>query len=371
MIHILYADSHYEGAHRDWIDSYTARSQHHFTRLTMPGGDWRWRIQGGAIHLANQFLARRGTLAPIDLVLLNGMVSVPVFLACTRPYLDTLPVAIYIQENQLNYPQEGFIWSNGAIVQVTSAYIADRVLFNGPYLKDDFLRSLKVFLDERGDYTDDILERVAAKCGILLRGINLKDRFGDPVLDPPPPQKPVTFLWNHRWAYEKGIDDFAIALRQLHAEQIPFQVILAGHPWDRAELVESLLQELGERVILSGLLEGQNYGDALRKADVMVACSKNEPLGVSMIEAIYMGCLPLLPARGSFPTLLPSEHHDLLYDGSVEQLIDRMRMLALNPAARPGLAAIAAAYDWSNVTRQYDQTFDNLTENMRLRSQLR
>lgn len=282
-----------------------------------------------------------------------------------------MPVAIYIQENQLNYPQEGFIWSNGAIVQVTSAYIADRVLFNGPYLKDDFLRSLKVFLDERGDYTDDILERVAAKCGILLRGINLKDRFGDPVLDPPPPKKPVTFLWNHRWAYEKGIDDFAIALRQLHAEQIPFQVILAGHPWDRAELVENLLQELGERVILSGLLEGQNYGDALRKADVMVACSKNEPLGVSMIEAIYMGCLPLLPARGSFPTLLPSEHHDLLYDGSVEQLIDRMRMLALNPAARPGLAAIAAAYDWSNVTRQYDQTFDNLTENMRLRSQLR
>lgn len=364
-MHILYADSHYEGAHRDWIDGYIRRSQHQFTLLTMPGGDWRWRIQGGAIHLANQFLSLRKSLPPVDGVLLNGMVSVPVFLACTRPYLESLPVALYIQENQLHYPQEGYNWSDGAIVQVTSAYAADWVLFNGPYLQADFLQSLQTFLDQRSDYTDDILERIIAQSHVLLRGIDLRSRLGEPVLTPPLPQPPVTFLWNHRWAYEKGIDDFAAALRQLHAENVPFQVILAGHPWNNRELVESLRQELGERVILSGLLEGEPYVEALRKADVMVACSKNEPLGVSMLEAIYMGCLPLLPARGSFPTLLP-DHPDLLYDGTVEQLIERMRVLALHPTIRPGLAAAAAAYDWSNVTHQYDQFFsENLSVKMK------
>ena len=64
MLHILYADSHYEGAHRDWIDSYTVRSTHRITRLTLPGGDWRWRSHGGALHLANQFLDERENPEP-------------------------------------------------------------------------------------------------------------------------------------------------------------------------------------------------------------------------------------------------------------------------------------------------------------------
>lgn len=368
-MHILYADSHYEGAHRDWIDSYAAHSQHHITLLTMPGGDWRWRIQGGAVHLANQFLSKRDSLPPIDLILLNGMVSAPVFLTRTRPYLSDLPLAIYIQENQLNYPQEEYLWSNGAVVQVMSAYAADAVLFNGAYLKHDFLASLQKFLEERRDYAEDIYEHVEARADVLLRGINLKERFGDTIVSAP--QKPITFLWNHRWAYEKGIEDFATALRQLHAKNIPFRVILAGNVLDKADLRESLLQELGERVILSGLLTGESYAEALRKADMMVACSKNEPLGVSMLEAIYMGCLPLMPAQGSFPVILPSEHHDLLYDGSIEQLISRMQQFALAPFTRPELVKIAAEYDWANVTAHYDEFLAGIAKKYVSKSQLR
>ncbi len=366
-MHILYADSHYEGAHRDWIDSYAARTQHQITLLTMPGGDWRWRIQGGAVHLANQYLTQRTQLPPVDLLLLNGMVSAPVFLACTRPYLQDVPLALYIQENQLNYPQEEYIWTNGAVVQVMSAYAADAIFFNGDYLRQDFLVSLQKFLAERGDYPEDIYEQVAAHSEVLLRGINLNERLGNPVLDPPIPEKPITFLWNHRWAYEKGIDDFAAALRQLHQENTPFHVILAGNVLDRTTLRDSLCAELGERVVMHGLMTGATYTEALRKADVMVACSKNEPLGVSMLEAIYMGCLPLMPARGSFPTMLPAEHHDLLYDGSVEELVSRMRQLALVPTHRPMLAQVAAAYDWANVTAHYDETLKNVQHSPRLR----
>ena len=57
---------------------------------------------------------------------------------------------------------------------------------------------------------------------------------------------------------------------------------------------------------------------AEKTADVIVARSQNEPLGVSVLEAIYTGCFPVLTALGSFPTVLPPEHHDLLYDGSLE-----------------------------------------------------
>lgn len=362
MAHILYAESHYDGAHQDWIDSYRARSAHQFSLLTMPGGDWRWRLHGGALHLANQYLARRPDLPSVDLLLINGMVSAPLFLAQTRPYLDQIPTALYIQENQLNYPATDYQWQNGAVVQALSAYTVDLVAFNGPYLKQDFLTSLADFAQER-DYTDDLVERVSARSVVLRRGIDLVGRFGQP--EPrPAPHKPLTFLWSHRWAYEKGVTDFAAALRQLHAEGLDFQVILAGDPWQNAPLRDALATELGQKVVGVGLLKGADYAAALRRADVMVACSLNEPLGVSMLEALYMGCFPLLPKRGSFPIMLPQQHHDLLYDGTQADLIARMRALILNPsrAYRAGLTEIAAAHDWSQVTSEYDQTFKGLIE---------
>ncbi|HLA44745.1 MAG TPA: hypothetical protein VJZ27_14975 [Aggregatilineales bacterium] len=47
MAPILYAESHYEGAYRDWIDSYTARSTSCISCLSIPDGDW-W-LHGGAL----------------------------------------------------------------------------------------------------------------------------------------------------------------------------------------------------------------------------------------------------------------------------------------------------------------------------------
>ncbi|MFP4321049.1 MAG: DUF3524 domain-containing protein [Anaerolineales bacterium] len=364
MARILYVESHYQGAHRDWIDGFVAHSAHDFTLLTMPGGDWRWRLHSGALHLAAQFNQHRETLPRPDVLLINGMANAVLFLAATRPHLMNIPVALYIQENQLDYPAEGEgnTWQDGAVVQALSAYVADRIFFNGQYLEQDFLNALQRFVAEH-DYTADWVERVQARTGVLRRGIRLSERFGPP---PPrrPPNGPLTFLWSHRWAYEKGVHDFAAALRQLHAEDIPFRVILAGNPWNNETLRDELITLLGERVVAHGMLKGEAYAEALRQADVMVACSLNEPLGVSMLEAIYVGCLPVLPRRGSFPVMLPPQAQDLLYDGTREALIARLRDLALNPqtAVRPGLWEVAAAYDWPVVRAEYDAAIEALIQ---------
>ncbi|NJL92556.1 MAG: DUF3524 domain-containing protein [Anaerolineae bacterium] len=356
-MHILYVESHYEGAHRDWIDSYRARSQHTFTLLTMPGGDWRWRLHGGALHLAREFLAQRPRLVPVDLLLINGMVNAPLFLAATHPHLAAVPLAVYFQENQLTYPPEPgdrLLWQDG-FVNVMSAYVADLVGFNGAYLQQDFLTSLAAFVTDRQDYPADIISRITARSQVLPRGIDLRERFGPPPRRQPP-QAPLTLLWSHRWAYEKGVEDFAVVLRQLHQEGWPFEVILAGDPWRYAGLKAELTVELGDRVVMQGLLQGADYVEALRRADVIVAPAQNEPLGVSVLEALYMGCFPVLPARGSFPWLLPPEQHDLLYDGSQAGLLACLRALLSKPesAYRPALQAVGAAHDWGAVIQHYD-----------------
>lgn len=364
MAHILYLESSYFGAHQDWIDSYRARSRHQISPLTLPPGDWRWRLHGGALTLAAEFLAQRENLPPVDLLLVNAMVNAPLFLAATRPFLGQVPVVVYFQENQLSYPPapgDQYQWQDG-FVNVASAALADLVAFNGAYLRQDFLATLADFVRDRAEYTADLLERIAPRTEVLPRGIALHDRFG-PAPARPLPQPPLTLLWSHRWASEKGVEDFASALRQLHAEGLPFRVILGGDPWKYADLRDALVQELGERVLRWGLLEGEAYADALQVSDVIVACSENEPLGVSVLEALYMGCFPVLRGQGSFPLLIPPDHHDVLYQGGAAALTERLRHLLLNPALaapRPALQAAAAAFDWQAVIQQYDDTFEAL-----------
>lgn len=358
-MHILYGETHYQGAHRDWIDGFRARSKHDFTLLTMAGGDWRWRLHGGAVHLAHEFLHQK--MPPVDLILLNAMVNAPLFLASIRPHLSATPLAVYFQENQLTYPSppdEPFLWQNGASINVMSAYVADYVFFNGDYLQHDFLSSLAEFVDARGDYPVDIVERIRGRVGVLRRGIDLINRFGQ-AESRTPPQAPLTVLWSHRWAAEKGVAEFAEAVLQLHAEDLPFNVILAGNPWDHVPLKNKLLHTLGDRVLLHGLLRGDEYVQALRQSDICVIASLNEPLGVSLIEAMYMGCFPVLPNRGSFPYILPAEHHDLLYE---DDLVGRLRHLLTHPAEayRPSLQAIAAEYDWSRLIQNYDEQLETI-----------
>ena len=44
----------YGGSHRAWADGYAAHSMHDVTLVTLPAENWRWRMRGGAVALADQ-----------------------------------------------------------------------------------------------------------------------------------------------------------------------------------------------------------------------------------------------------------------------------------------------------------------------------
>ena len=58
-MNILYIEPYYSGSHKAWIDSYQKYSNHNIDILTLPGNKWKWRMHGGAITLANQFLEKK------------------------------------------------------------------------------------------------------------------------------------------------------------------------------------------------------------------------------------------------------------------------------------------------------------------------
>ncbi|HMT19696.1 MAG TPA: DUF3524 domain-containing protein, partial [Promineifilum sp.] len=79
------------------------------------------------------------------------------------------------------------------------------------------------------------------------------------------------------------------------------------------------------------------------------------------LEAIYCHTYPLLPARLSYPELIPPRFHaDCLYRGRVD-LINRLRWALSNPPATreiaKRLAPEIAVYDWRRLAPHYDERF--------------
>ena len=75
-MNIIYVEPYYSGSHKKWIDSYKKYSKHNIEILHLPGNKWKWRMHGGAITLANQFLDLK---EKANLILCSDFLNLPVF----------------------------------------------------------------------------------------------------------------------------------------------------------------------------------------------------------------------------------------------------------------------------------------------------
>jgi len=355
------------GSHAAWGEEYARRSSHRVELLTLPGRHWKWRMHGGAITLARLFLERG--LRP-DLLLASDMLDLTTFLALAREKTAGIPVALYFHENQLSYP-----WSpddadpdrqrdaHYAFINYASALAADAVLFNSAYHRGDFLRLLPGFLQSFPDCNEaGSVAAIGAKSRVLPLGLDLAR------LDQYRPREeckpgPPLILWNHRWEYDKNPDDFFAALYRLQEEGLTFEVAVLGESFRKAPAVfAEAKRRLGERVVQFGYAENfADYARWLWRADILPVTSNHDFFGASVVQAIYCGCLPLLPERLAYPEHLPARiGRPYLYD-STEELVCKLRaVLKGKPTVKPELRRNVARYDWGTLVNAYDRLFASL-----------
>jgi glycosyltransferase involved in cell wall biosynthesis len=363
------------GSHRAWAEGYAAHSRHRVRILSMGGSFWKWRMQGGALELAAQARALLAAGERPNLLLATSMVNVPAFLALLRRELGGAPVALYMHENQLTYPPPPGSRRDltYGMIQHLSMLAADRVFFNSRYHLESWFGALPRLLKHFPDYTHlETVPVARAKSEVLAVGCDLRklesgswmleagekdavDR-ADKKTGRQVDERGPLILWNQRWEYDKDPETMLRALYVLADEGLRFRVALAGQNFrvTPAEFDQARAR-LGDRLEHYGYVESEaEYAGLLHRADIVLSTAIHEFFGVSVVEAISCGCLPVLPDRLSYPELIPPElHARCLYRG-FDDLLAKLRAAITGPAAPPGLRQAVARFDWSVQGPAYD-----------------
>lgn len=357
---VLLLEPYYGGSHKAWADGYRQRSQHHIELLTLPAQFWKWRMQGGAVSLARLFHERQ--LTP-DVILASDMFDLATFRALTREC--RAPVALYFHENQLTYPQNSrqqHGWQYG-FINYASALAADTVYFNSRYHRDVFLDELPRMLKHFADYQElHTVDQIREKSAVLPLGLDLQRLDAYRPVAKAGGQPPL-LLWNHRWEEDKNPCNFFRALYALVEAGVPFRVALLGENFRQnpTEFEEARVW-LGDRVVHYGYAaDFATYARLLWEADYVISTAYHDFFGIAMAEAMYCGCVPLLPRRLNYPDLIPAALHPAcLYKGEalLPLLLKHLRG-EIHLETQP-LQAAMRQYDWSNMATVYDDALNRL-----------
>ena len=353
---------YHTGSHRAWAVGYQQHSRHTVTLLTMPGRFWKWRMQGGPLELAQTATQLLAAGNRPDVLLATDMLNAPVWLGLLRDALPAAtPLVLYMHENQLTYPlQTGEKRDlTYAMINWLSQCVSAQVLFNSDYHRADWFATLPNLLKHFPDFNHLArVDDVQARSHVLPVGLPCAEIRAAATRPASAASQPPLILWNQRWEYDKQPGHFFDLLYALQAEGIPFRVAVAGENFRNVpEEFVAARARLGDAVVHWGFLPDRAaYLALLGEADLVISTALHEFFGVSILEAIAAGAFPLLPARLSYPELIPPPLHPAcLYHDDAELLAKaRRRLLSPRPAPPSLQQHVVARFDWPPVAAQYD-----------------
>ena len=379
-MNILLVEPFLGGSHRAFIEGLRQHSRHRIFTATMKGSHWKWRMSGGAVTLAEK---TDEISEDIDLVFASSMTNLPAFIALTNPRFASVPIVLYMHENQLTQPvpetEERDI--TYCYINYLSVLAADYVFFNSDFHKKSFLDALPGLLARFPDYQQsESIGKIASKADLLYPGLDLRV-FDEAVHKKKlraPNSRPV-IIWNQRWSFDKDPEKFFRVIDKLDDAECTFDLILAGdHHHDQAELFEQAWKRYGSRILHYGFVENnQQYANLLQKGDFVISTSQHEFFCTAIMEAVYCGCHPMLPRELTYPEMIPRAlqepllHGPVFYDDETD-LFRKMKKLLEGTYKKlplPTLQSVNRDMDWSRIIPKYDDMFEGIRKDFPRRRQ--
>lgn len=217
----------------------------------------------------------------VDLATLKGL----------HPRLAGVPCLYYFHENQFAYPvSEGqFNSVDPQMVQLYGALAADRLLFNSAYNRDSFILGVSELLNKLPDEIPDGVAAaltVKSKClPVAIAPVTAEDHRRNNLI-----------LWNHRWEYDKNPRLFLEALLRLQGMRPDFELALLGcRPLKKPYVLAEIETRFADRIIVNGKVSRQQYHHYLAQSAIVVSTAIHEFQGLSVLEAVSAGAVPLVP----------------------------------------------------------------------------
>lgn len=358
----LFVEPFYADSHKKWLDQLLQYTSHNITKLTLPGKFWKWRMHGAAITLAKVFLEQG---AKYDLIICSSMLDVATFTSLIRSEIERAKIAIYFHENQLSYP-----WSpddkdvelkrdrHYGFINYSSSLVADKLFFNSNYHKDSFIAALGPFLRAFPDFQNlETIKEIRNKSEVLPLGMDFSDleRHKVHVQNAVP-----LILWNHRWEFDKNPEFFFETLFCLKKEGLKFHLAVLGKEYaKRPKIFDEAKIRLADEIKHWGYVDDKKqYNELLWNADLLPVTSIQDFFGISVVEAIYCGTIPLLPNRLAYPQHL---NEDVYYYASDEEFYRKLRSQIENHLQnQPPILSIILKYDWNSIIKKYDNAFEKI-----------
>jgi len=319
----------------------------------MPDRHFYWRVRSNAMSFAWQ---HRQTLEQhYDLMLVTSMVDLST-LRGFLPSLAAVPTLVYFHENQFAYPtrKPSSNIVNAQISSIYTALCANRVVFNSEYNRRSFFAGADELLKRMPDGVPArLLQPVVSSSSVIPVPI---DPSSARITQSRASHLPIEIVWNHRWEYDKQPEVLFQALIKLRGRGYLFRIHVVGQQFrDVPSCFENARVELAGCIATWGYQELDGYRQILAQSHIVVSTALHDFQGLSMIEAISYGCVPVAPARVAYPEYIPAS---LLYQtGTPEEESESLANLLEEILSNFGglTAPDARRFQTANLIPQYRQ----------------
>jgi glycosyltransferase involved in cell wall biosynthesis len=363
----LFLEPFFGGSHREFANGLIAHTHHSIDLLTLPARFWKWRMRGAALH----FIKKIPSLDRYNGLIATNLMSLSDFKALSKD--DCPPALVYFHENQLTYPlppgelmdyQFGF-------TDITTALAADRILFNSRTHRDAFFSGLPGFLRMMPEYRPRwVLDEIRSKSDVLYPGCCFPAKVvsgGNSNHKGPP-----LVIWNHRWEFDKNPTEFFRVLDVILNKGVEFRLAILGESCQTIPKVFTDARgHFGDRIVQYGYVESRKeYLKWLERGCIAISTARQENFGMSVVEAIRFGCVPLLPARLAYPEIIPERFHAQVLYRDQNELEGKLARFITHFSGfhelRCDLSREMGRFAWENLIDRYDEELEKLAH-MRLR----
>jgi len=364
---VLLIEPYYGGSHKQFLEGMVKYVDADYTLLQLPARKWKMRMQLAAPWFVQKVKEMGEKDRQFDLVLMSSFMDVAVFRALVgqvKGWHQDTRFLTYFHENQFSYP--GVLAKETThqftSINFTTALASDRLAYNSTFNMDSFMSQCRKYLKKATDIElRGELAAIIEKSSVLYPGIDFQDQ--DAIQKPGAEQTIPLIIWNHRWEHDKNPEEFFDVIYSLDQENIPFRLAILGQSFrNQPEIFSEAKTRLAHRIDHFGFVpDKEKYYRLLNKGSFVVSTAFHEFFGISILEGIRAGCLPVVPDRLSYPELLDENflyREGMLYD-VLKYHLTRKSTLGMDRCME-----ITSNYCWSKLADKYKSwfQFENIIE---------